>query len=392
MSQVQIFAQDSLALQQKLRTILQDGCAKLKLISDFDSTLSTAGFSSWCAIEQSKLLSDRYRSRTRELGALYYPKEIDPTLTFEEKSQFMVLWWTQAQEALREEKITRDTYNQILLDAQHSVHLRQGCDLLFQYSNSLGVPLLVFSAGVGDIIDSVLLHNFSKYYTPHNPYYPIAHLPILPTIKQVHQSLLPGPEGIIETSISTHSPSSPVEYGAVQGIPKTVHIIANHLEFARDITDQNDPLDPLTPKTFKTTDLISGFRDNKSIHVFNKHYELVKNAPYFTSEIHPRTNAIVLGDSLGDALMHNDPSDTVIRLGFLNTSKHKSVTSHINQYMAAFDIVFVDSDLGIDWVNQILDFTRSALQDETMVGDHLAQQIDRLVTQLTSQAQVGLPQ
>jgi hypothetical protein len=64
-----------------------------------------------------------------------------------------------------------------------------------------------------------------------------------------------------------------------------------------------------------------------------------------------------MGDALGDAdMVAKSSTDNVIRVGFLNTSTSKSVQKYLNIYLEQFDIVFVDCDDGIGWVNLVLKF------------------------------------
>lgn len=63
--------------------------------------------------------------------------------------------------------------------------------------------------------------------------------------------------------------------------------------------------------------MITGFKD-KIIHVFNKNEYALKNTDFYDI-VANRDNAIVLGDSLGDAQMTKgmDHCQNVLRIGFL---------------------------------------------------------------------------
>eukprot|EP00461_Guttulinopsis_vulgaris_P000948 UN00948 len=352
----QIYTPDKNRLFTKLQTVLQGGKEKLKIVSDFDATLSKAGgYSSWCVVENNPEFSDTYRNTCTELFNYYYPLEISPTLTHEQKCEYMIEWWLKAQDALRAERVTREKYNRLLQYAQNTLQLRDGCDVMFKYSNELQIPLLIFSAGIGDIIDSVLLHHFSQYYQPSNPFYPIDQLPqqykeqkseqqqqeqITTQTNNVNNLTLDtNPTTIVtldETAqralLSPTSLEQAVEHnpGILPGVPRTIYILANHFDFhsaaAANTTcdDTTNTVKRFDPTTHKADDVLCGFYNDR-IHVFNKHEELVKKADYYPTQIKPRTNCLLLGDSLGDALMMAaDSTDNVVRIAFLNTSKIKN--------------------------------------------------------------------
>jgi hypothetical protein len=378
-----IYARNIPQLVQKLTKTLLDGPTNFKIVSDFDFTLSnTTSYASWTSIEQSPYTSDKYRVETSAMARMYHEKEIDLSIPFDQKVEYMLEWFYHSETYLREENISRDKYNKMLKFAQEHVCLRVGVNELFHLSHFLRVPLLVFSAGIGDIIDSVLISQFKHCYVPINPYYQIPQEdeqcqlenPTISNETRAQNLTLDIPDHLL----TLHSPSSPLEYGSVQGIPRTIYIIANHLEFERCKTVQIDDSNNTTQttsenniptseliridqKTHHYTDVVSGFYTNNNtvgpIHILNKHEELVKTAPYYKDHIYPRRNVILMGDALGDAdMVAKSSTDNVIRVGFLNTSTSKSVQKYLNIYLEQFDIVFVDCDDGIGWVNLVLKF------------------------------------
>lgn len=372
----QVFTPHLTTLRDKLHLLLSQGQDKLKIVSDFDSTLSTTKASSWTAVEEYAGMSTAYREECHRLVNLYYPKEIDPTLTLPERVVFMLKWMEEACAALLAEKCTRASYHGLLLSAQESIELRTGCDELFTraHHTKLNVPILVFSAGIGDVIDAVLLHQFQAHYQTQNPFYPIKPLPFLPTTpsaagedaQNLNEPMSPG--ALEEETV--HNP------GYLVSAPDNVYIIANHFAF-QTATPTPTAVNRFDASAYRDDDIICGFekQHETAIHVFNKHEALVKKADYYPHRILPRTNVLLLGDSLGDSVMV-DPhtsTDNVIRVAFLNTSKNKTVESHLQAYLKAFDIIFVDSDGGIAFCNTILRHLEDRVKTDAEVVEELLQ-------------------
>ncbi|XP_035756011.1 7-methylguanosine phosphate-specific 5'-nucleotidase isoform X2 [Egretta garzetta] len=90
----------------------------------------------------------------KDLLHYYYPIEIDPNRTLEEKRPLMVEWWTRAHELLSQQKIQKGDIAQIVRESD--VMLRDGFNELFDQLHKYNVPLFIFSAGVGDILEEII--------------------------------------------------------------------------------------------------------------------------------------------------------------------------------------------------------------------------------------------
>uniref|UniRef100_A0A672FII0 5'-nucleotidase, cytosolic IIIB n=1 Tax=Salarias fasciatus TaxID=181472 RepID=A0A672FII0_SALFA len=87
----------------------------------------------------------------------YYPVEIDASRSTEEKLPHMVDWWTKVHELLIQQKIRKDLLAQAVKES--TVMLRDGYKEFFDHLAEQQVPLLIFSAGVGDILEEVIQQN-----------------------------------------------------------------------------------------------------------------------------------------------------------------------------------------------------------------------------------------
>jgi 5'-nucleotidase len=73
----------------------------------------------------------------------------------------MEAWWTDAETAMVQEGITKGLFYKILRGSK--LELRKGCNEYFSTLEANAVPLLIFSAGIGDVIvDTMKNHNQSN--------------------------------------------------------------------------------------------------------------------------------------------------------------------------------------------------------------------------------------
>uniref|UniRef100_A0A7N4V0N1 5'-nucleotidase, cytosolic IIIB n=1 Tax=Sarcophilus harrisii TaxID=9305 RepID=A0A7N4V0N1_SARHA len=131
-----------------------------KVISDFDMTLTRFGFNgkrcptSYNILDNSKLISEDCQKKLKDLLHYYYPIEIDPNRTVKEKFPLMVEWWTKAHNLLCQQKIQKYQISQIVRDSD--AMLREGFETFFNTLYRSNVPLLIFSAGIGDILEEII--------------------------------------------------------------------------------------------------------------------------------------------------------------------------------------------------------------------------------------------
>ena len=158
----------------------------------------------------------------------------------EEKIDAMNEWMTLSHEMLQGLQFDRNEIDKVVDLYGHS--LRDRTKELFSKLRTLNVPILVFSAGLGDIVEALLKH-----------------------------------QGVLYNN---------------------VNVISNFLQFNGNILD--------------------GYKNShKILHVFNKNEHAIENE-YFKI-LQGRSNVVLMGDSLGDALMADgvDNTETVLRIGFL---------------------------------------------------------------------------
>ncbi|KAI9490106.1 pyrimidine 5'-nucleotidase [Zychaea mexicana] len=157
---------DTKATTEKLSTILQDGRPNLHFICDFDMTMSRyyTRNKDTGALQRNpschgvpslySKMDPKFKITTDNLLNTYYPIEIHKEMTREQKLPYMIEWWQKAHAAMSAQKITRDDIRGMAEETP--VELRPGIDTVLELCYTRALPFLVFSAGIGNIIDEIL--------------------------------------------------------------------------------------------------------------------------------------------------------------------------------------------------------------------------------------------
>ena len=145
-------------LARKVAQLVKDGPASLHVIADFDSTMTAQdSMTSWSLLKKSTRLSEAYQELSSSLFAKYHPREIDESLPIADRTKFMDEWWNAAHKALLEEQLTVEDFRTMVSGTMgEHLHFREQTDELLKRCKYLNVPFLVFSAGLGDLIDAAL--------------------------------------------------------------------------------------------------------------------------------------------------------------------------------------------------------------------------------------------
>lgn len=187
-SKVHIKRKDN--VNEIIHNLIKEGHKDLQIITDFDQTITrqydqlenvkTKNISSFGVFVRCPSISSTYFNRARALVEKYQPIEKDPKVPVDEKRQVMEEWYKQIDQAIRGEKISRSEIEQTARESGPS--LRDGVPELFYDLNKAEIPLLIFSAGLGDAVEAILT-NFNVLF---------------PNIKIVSNFLNCNDDGVIE--------------------------------------------------------------------------------------------------------------------------------------------------------------------------------------------------
>jgi cytosolic 5'-nucleotidase 3 len=146
--------------QAKIEKMKETGADNLHIVSDFDRTLSTDKVdgvrqpTSFGHLSDEKYLGEYYTSESKRLFDIYHPIEIDLNISLEEKTKHMDIWWRLILDLLIETGLTKQIIEDIL-QAQ-PIHLRGDSKQFFHILENNNIPLLILSAGLGDIFTTHL--------------------------------------------------------------------------------------------------------------------------------------------------------------------------------------------------------------------------------------------
>ncbi|KAK9297978.1 hypothetical protein QLX08_008502 [Tetragonisca angustula] len=174
-----VHIKDRKHLLRTINTMLKDGSTSLQMVTDFDLTLTKQHvngkkvLSSFGIFSKCKQLPETYAKESSRLYQKYRPIEIDPNLSVEIKTEAMTEWMIAAEEILKGIPFNPNEIPEI--SNMYEMYLRDGTKELLKKLHLAKVPVLVFSAGLGDIVEAILksqgilfdnvkiISNFLKY-------------------------------------------------------------------------------------------------------------------------------------------------------------------------------------------------------------------------------------
>lgn len=152
---------DIKSVTEKIIKLDEKRVEHIHIIADFDMTLTKywvdgkRNMSSHGVMEHSSMLPGDIKNKMNKLYAKYYPLEISHDITQEEKVKYMEEWWTKAHEHIIEAKITKQNIKQAVKEC--TIAFRPLLKEFIAIATQRKIPLLVFSAGLADVIKEVLL-------------------------------------------------------------------------------------------------------------------------------------------------------------------------------------------------------------------------------------------
>lgn len=125
------------------------------VVADFDRTLTEgASDSTWGIFANANQVGEEYKERRTALYNKYRPIEIDPNISEEEKSIAMTEWWQLHINLFYEYGVKQEAVrNAVKLG---NMKYRDGAKEFLKKMNELNVPVIIISAGIGNVIEEFL--------------------------------------------------------------------------------------------------------------------------------------------------------------------------------------------------------------------------------------------
>lgn len=136
------------------------------VVMDFDMTITdSVSPGSWGVLENPNFINPKLKEESYKLIDKYYPYELDYTLDIDTKTAYMEDWYTKNMDLLYEYGLTYD----ILINCvkYSNVNFRDGFKKFFSYLHNNNVPVIILSAGIGNVIYEILKLNNCLYDNVH---------------------------------------------------------------------------------------------------------------------------------------------------------------------------------------------------------------------------------
>ncbi|CAF0801908.1 unnamed protein product [Adineta ricciae] len=147
-------------VEEVIKAMIKDGRSMLHVVADFDFTLSTydnngdPAPSTFAVIETDERVQlpdgTLVRDQANALRSKYILIEHDVHLPMEEKIPHMVYWWRKAQSLLLLSNLNKSMIRELVYNSK--LQLRKGVQDFITDLLQSHTPILIFSAGLGDVI------------------------------------------------------------------------------------------------------------------------------------------------------------------------------------------------------------------------------------------------
>lgn len=132
------------------------------IVADFDKTLTEGSSNStWGVTANSNAVGEEYTRKRTELYNHYRPIEIDMSLSEEERSKEMSNWWKAHINLFYEFGLKEESIKKSIKEG--GLKYREGAKEFLNKMKVLGVPVIIISAGIGNVIEE-FLKNENDYY------------------------------------------------------------------------------------------------------------------------------------------------------------------------------------------------------------------------------------
>lgn len=149
-----------------LNKILSLKFEDIYLVFDFDRTITRGNSeTSWSMIENSSLIDKGYRLDSRKLYNYYRKIEVDNYISNGAKNMLMEEWTRKQLQLFSKYNINEELFKELILS--NKLNFRNGLDTFFKEMYNLNIPIIIISAGLGNVIYESLKQNNCLYSNVH---------------------------------------------------------------------------------------------------------------------------------------------------------------------------------------------------------------------------------
>lgn len=135
---------------------------KIYIVTDFDRTITGAtSQTSWSMLSTTNLVPSQYIKDRQKLYDYYRPIEINENLDLKFRTKAMSDWYKKHIELFIKYKISEDVFKQSVTN--NIMQFRKGAKDFLSFLNNNNIPLIIISAGIGNLIES-FLNKHECYY------------------------------------------------------------------------------------------------------------------------------------------------------------------------------------------------------------------------------------
>lgn len=123
---------------------------------DFDKTITSFDSKdSWDVC--GRLLSEEFKKKSDEIYQKYSPIEINYKINNIEKEKYMIEWYNKSMDLYYEYHLTKEKLEQSIYKGK--IMFRKGAKEFLEKANKYNIPLIILSAGIGNVIEEFLKIN-----------------------------------------------------------------------------------------------------------------------------------------------------------------------------------------------------------------------------------------
>lgn len=116
-------------------------------------------------LQHGNFFSDEFKRKTIENHDYYVKIEFDPHIDHDEKFRHMEEWWRKSNQLLINEGANMNIINEAVQSS--NILFRDGCLEMFELCHENNIPILVFSAGITQVIESIFKTKLKMYDNIH---------------------------------------------------------------------------------------------------------------------------------------------------------------------------------------------------------------------------------